>query len=166
MDQEQLNAIKERVENATNGPWQVYEMEDGTHIGTAEHHPQLKSPMHVVTMSYWGEKPHSRVFIDQHNAEFIVNAIEDVPALVAEVERLSEELTQSNVERMKLVVDKDYEKSQKSEYIKTLHLVNEENKRLREALEKVMEVEAPIMEGWETSVYEIARKALGGKTHE
>lgn len=88
MNKEQLNAIKERALNATDGPWQVYEMEDGTHIGTAEHHPQLKSPMHVVTMSYWGDKPHSRVFIDKDNAEFIKHAITDVPALVAEVERL------------------------------------------------------------------------------
>ncbi|WP_339260922.1 hypothetical protein [Lysinibacillus sp. FSL K6-3209] len=92
MNQEQLNAIKERALNATDGPWQVYEMEDGTHIGTAEHHPQLKSPMHVVTMIYWGDKPHSRVFIDKDNAEFIKHAITDVPALVAEVERLRETL--------------------------------------------------------------------------
>lgn len=121
MNQEQLNAIKERALNATDGPWQVYEMEDGTHIGTAEHHPQLKSPMHVVTMSYWGDKPHSRVFIGKDNAEFIKHAITDVPALVAEVERL------------------------------------------REALEKIMEAEAPNMEGWETMVYKIARQALGGE---
>lgn len=36
------------------------------------------------------------------------------------------------------------------------------NERLREALEKVMEVEAPIMEGWETPAYKIARQALDG----
>ncbi|MEG0381479.1 MAG: hypothetical protein RR603_07255 [Kurthia sp.] len=39
-----------------------------------------------------------------------------------------------------------------------------ENKRLHEALAKVMEVEAPNMEGWETCAYKIARQALeGGK---
>ncbi len=38
-----------------------------------------------------------------------------------------------------------------------------EVERLREALEKVMEVEEPIMEGWETSAYKIAQEALGGE---
>ena len=47
-----------------------------------------------------------------------------------------------------------------------LKRAEEENKKLRAALEKVMEVEAPIMEGWETSAYKIARQALGGETHE
>ncbi|MGN4127656.1 hypothetical protein ACMGD3_22000 [Lysinibacillus sphaericus] len=36
-----------------------------------------------------------------------------------------------------------------------------EIERLRQALAKIMEAEAPIMEGWETTTYEIARKALG-----
>ncbi|MFJ8099371.1 hypothetical protein [Lysinibacillus sp. NPDC096212] len=47
-----------------------------------------------------------------------------------------------------------------------LKRAEEENKKLREALEEIMEAEEPIMEGWETSVYEIARKALGGEAHE
>lgn len=44
-----------------------------------------------------------------------------------------------------------------------------EVEKLRKALEKVMEIEAPIMEGtegWETRSYEIARQALGGEAHE
>lgn len=41
-----------------------------------------------------------------------------------------------------------------------------EVERLHQALAKVMEVEAPIMEGWETSVYKIAREALGGEAYE
>lgn len=41
-----------------------------------------------------------------------------------------------------------------------------EVERLRKALEKVMEVEEPIMEGWETTTYEIARQALGGDAHD
>lgn len=39
-----------------------------------------------------------------------------------------------------------------------------EVERLHQALEKVMEVEAPIMEGWETPAYKIAQEALGGET--
>lgn len=37
---------------------------------------------------------------------------------------------------------------------------------LREALRRIMEVEEPIMEGWETSAYKIAQEALGGEAHE
>lgn len=40
-------------------------------------------------------------------------------------------------------------------------IVQTENKRLHEALEKVMEAEAPNMEGWETELHKIAREALG-----
>jgi len=47
-----------------------------------------------------------------------------------------------------------------------LKRAEEENKRLHEALEKIMEAEAPNMEGWETEVYKIAREALGGEAHE
>lgn len=41
-----------------------------------------------------------------------------------------------------------------------------EVERLREALEKVMEVEASNMEGYETCAYKISRQALGGEAHE
>lgn len=44
-----------------------------------------------------------------------------------------------------------------------LKRAEEENKNLRKALEKVMEVEAPNMEGYETCAYKIARQALGGE---
>ncbi|MGE7132630.1 hypothetical protein [Lysinibacillus xylanilyticus] len=50
-----------------------------------------------------------------------------------------------------------------------LKRVEEENIKLRKALEKIMGVEAPIMEGtegWETRAYGIARQALGGEDHE
>ena len=44
-----------------------------------------------------------------------------------------------------------------------LKRAEEENQKFRKALEKIMEDQAPIMEGWETTTYEIARKALGGE---
>lgn len=47
-----------------------------------------------------------------------------------------------------------------------LKRAEEENQKFRKALEKVMEVEAPIMEGWETPAYKIAQEALGGEAHE
>lgn len=47
-----------------------------------------------------------------------------------------------------------------------LKKAEEENEKLREALEKIMEAESPNMEGWETEVYKIAREALGGEADE
>lgn len=73
MNPEQLNAIKERVAKATQGPWEYDEDERGiwnkggfNYLGT-------------VTLSH-------------NSAEFIAHAREDVPALVAEVERLRQVL--------------------------------------------------------------------------
>ena len=47
-----------------------------------------------------------------------------------------------------------------------LKRAEEENQKFRKALEEIMEDQAPIMDGWETTTYEIARKALGGEAHE
>lgn len=47
-----------------------------------------------------------------------------------------------------------------------LKRAEEENQKFRKALEEIMEDQAPIMEGWETTTYEIARQALGGEAHE
>ena len=108
MNQEQLNAIKERVAKATQGPWE-YDEED-------------RGIWNKGALNYLGT-----VKLPNKDANFIAHSREDVPALIAEVERL------------------------------------------HKALEKVMEVEAPIMEGtkgWETRSYEIARKALGGEAYE
>lgn len=156
MNQEQFNAIKERVAKATPGPWESEE--------TTEGHIDIFNPNEDYAICQTGNETYD--CLNDGDTEFIKHSITDVPALVAEVERLNEELTLSNVERMSLVVDKAYEKSQKREYIKTLHLINEQNSLLRKALEKVMEVEAPIMEGWETPAYKIAQEALGGEAHE
>ncbi|WP_369378752.1 hypothetical protein [Lysinibacillus fusiformis] len=47
-----------------------------------------------------------------------------------------------------------------------LKRAEEENQKFRKALEEIMEDQAPIMEGWETTTYKIARKALDGESHE
>lgn len=114
MKQEQLNVIKERVENATPGPWESEE--------TAEGHVDIFNPNEDYAVCQTGNETYD--CLNEGDTEFIKHSITDVPVLVAEVERL------------------------------------------QKALEKVMEVEAPIMEGWETTTYEIARKALGGEAHE
>jgi len=114
MNQEQLNAIKERVSKATSGPWLVaYDTDDRDHVIDIWFNGKDNGHVEIHDNSF-GNAP--------DNAKFISYAREDVPALVAEVEML------------------------------------------HKALEKVMEVEAPIMEGWETPAYKIAREALGGES--
>ncbi|MGE8004007.1 hypothetical protein [Lysinibacillus sp. NPDC093216] len=148
MNPEQLNAIKERVANATPGPWESGQIEGE------------KSYCVIDNDSFIGKG------MLRKDSEFIAHAQEDVPALVTEVERLKadrerwfkrESSLQKEIERLQAIeIESD---SKLCEQKKGIEL-------LRKALEKVMEVEAPIMEGWETSVYEIARKALGGEVHD
>lgn len=114
MNQEQLNAIKERVGKATQGPWESEE--------TAEGHIDIFNPNEDYVICQTGNETYD--CLNDGNTEFIKHSITDVPALVVEVERL------------------------------------------QKALEQVMEVEEPIMEGWETSAYKIAQEALGGEAHE
>lgn len=105
MDQEQLNAIKERVAKATPGPWEYDEDERGiwnkggfNYLGT-------------VTLSH-------------NSAEFIAHAREDVPALVAEVEYLRGMLRDTR----KIV-------RQKVKEVKTLQNACKNHKAKQEALE-------------------------------
>lgn len=101
--------------------------------------------------------------------------IEGVPALIAEVERLNKELNKSKVEQMDLLTDKAFERSEKRKYIKLTHLVNEENKRLRKALEYYADTKhyepycIPVGD-YASDVTEdngeIARQALGGEANE
>lgn len=77
MKPEQINAIKERAAKATPGTWVVRKHTGGiidvVSVETTEHHEYL-----------------TRIELGEiEDAEFIAHAREDVPALVAEVERLS-----------------------------------------------------------------------------
>jgi len=147
INQEQLNAIKERVANATPGPWLVEESRYEGRFNAASADENYDLPACLMGIE---------------DTDFLTHAREDVPALVAEVERLNKELNKLNIKSMDLVVDKANERSQKREYIKTLHLVNEENKRLREALKFYANDELYPDE----DLGEIARKALGGEAYE
>ncbi|NOG28552.1 hypothetical protein [Lysinibacillus fusiformis] len=89
---------------------------------------------------------------DVNDTEFIAHARKDVPALVTEVESLNE-LRKDDF--LMLCEARD-----------DVRFMQKQVEGLRKALEKVMEVEAPIMEGWETTTYEIARQALGGESDE
>ena len=142
MNQAQLNAIKERLAKATPGPWESEE--------TAEGHIEILSPNENYTICQMQNE--NIDCLNEGDTEFIKHAITDVPALVDEVERL-----QNSCEL--------YEVARRNDG-KMIEHKNAEIKKLREALEQVMEVEAPIAEGWETCAYKIARQALGGEAHE
>lgn len=80
MKQEQLNAIKERVEKATPGPWEVRNDNEGT-----EYFPFWVVSKLELDSGEWFAELHVG---DISDAQFIANAREDVPVLVTEVERL------------------------------------------------------------------------------
>ena len=93
MDQKHLNAIKERVAKATLGPWKVVKSEEtGVQIGTTWESGQLKNCVPVVTTAHGVE--FVTIYINDNNSNFIAHARDDVPALVAEVERLRQALTE------------------------------------------------------------------------
>lgn len=76
MKTERLNAIKERVKNTTNGPWKMRTDSNGDYMVIGD------NPI-----------PPIATYLFDYDAEFIAHAREDVPALVAEVERLREALS-------------------------------------------------------------------------
>lgn len=167
MNQEQLNAIKERVAKVSAGEWEC------RYIGHSRPQYSVVNAEEYVAHIY-----------DVNDAEFIANAREDVPALVAEVEYLREMLRDTRkVVRQKVKEVKTLQNACKNHKAKQevlefhlkvsiqhaeeldseLEAEVTDNEQLRKALEKVMEVEAPIMEGWETPAYKIAQEALGGE---
>lgn len=87
MNQEQLNAIKERVEKTTPGPWIVAPEKCG---------PEGQSVYESDSFGWICEvgDPYPRGNNrPQENMEFIAHAREDVPALITEIERLREALS-------------------------------------------------------------------------
>lgn len=156
MNQAQLNAIKERVAKASPGPWESEE--------TTEGHIDIFNPNQDYAICQTGNETYD--CLNDGDTEFIKHAITDVPALVAEVERLKadkerwfkrESSLQKEIERLQAIeIESD---SKLCEQKKEIEL-------LSKAPEKVMEVEAPNMEGYETCAYKIAREALGGEADE
>lgn len=76
MTREQLDAIRERVDGATSGPWGCYG--DGAHEVFDAGEYSDGDPGEVV----------AAVIEKLSDAQFIAQAREDIPALLAEVERL------------------------------------------------------------------------------
>lgn len=82
LTEEQLLAIKTRAEAATPGPW--YHVLAAI-VGTTPRHDDDNTT--CICNTEWGNSTNI-----QPNAEFIASAREDVPALLAEVERLRKQL--------------------------------------------------------------------------
>ena len=91
MNEQELQAVKERAEKATVGPWKVYQDEFSTMIGSEVIHPQLNEGLPVVTEAHYDDETIG-IYINDNDSKFIVHAREDVPALIAEVERLKKAL--------------------------------------------------------------------------
>ncbi|WP_249650510.1 MULTISPECIES: hypothetical protein [unclassified Lysinibacillus] len=164
MNQEQLNAIKDRMSKATPGPWLVGESRYEGRFNAASANENYDLPACLMGIE---------------DAEFVTHSREDVPALVAEVERLQNrcELYELVKRNDKKTIEQIYEFNERlttdlferMDYNGKLAKQNsdavKEIERLRKALEKVMEVELPIMEGWETLAYKVARQALDGDSN-
>lgn len=81
-----LEEIKKRCEAATLGPWDVFVLHaDGTII-TIDGRFEIRTPDYDVCAEIPGSAPIRRL----SDAKFIAHARSDIPALIAEVERLRE----------------------------------------------------------------------------
>jgi len=78
MNAEQLNAIKERAAKATPGPWEAKGLHSLSYARVEKRETKYESKIIVEALN-------------DDNIVFIAHAREDVPALVAEVERLQQE---------------------------------------------------------------------------
>lgn len=156
MNQEQLNAIKERVAKATPGPWESEE--------TAAGHIDIFNPNEDYAICQTGNETYD--CLNDGDTEFIKHAITDVPVLVAEVERLQTELAKT---------EKCYEIMEKATF-KASEMLKEtkiENERFRETLcfygdlsKYVIIAHMNKETDLAVDLGEKARQALGGEAHE
>lgn len=103
MTEQELQAIKERAEAATPGPWEVVKSKEaGVQIGTAWKHGQLKAGVPVVTTAHGVNSV--TIYINDGNAEFIAAAREDVSVLLDEVERLTQIIRELHAEKVTLIM--------------------------------------------------------------
>lgn len=86
-----LAAIRQRVEKATEGPWDYYVLPQPVGINRATLHSE-----HGPRETFWTVDlpPEIGAAGTESDAEFIAHAREDIPALLAEVERLRAKLKQ------------------------------------------------------------------------
>ena len=102
-----LFEIKKRFNATTYGPWKIYENEEGTCIGAAEDHPQLKSPAPVVSMAHSSEG--KKIHISKDNADFIAHSKEDVDWLINHIEHLYKFMNDSALSQVSYDIVRDDE---------------------------------------------------------
>lgn len=112
MTKEQIDAIASRAAAAERGPWEV------TNGGDNETSTFIDGPEGDVLIRDWrgsGYLSEEYVWVEEPNAEFIAHAREDIPALLAEVERLrgvlakARAVTEDKVERVqKIMIDESF----------------------------------------------------------
>ena len=124
MTEEQLQEIKERVAKATPGPWKWENY--GAEYDFETTMPSLNGVNNKEIMNFGdGEQyyPTEGTPPDEADAGFIAHAREDVPALIAEVERLRKE----NKDLLQMVLHDTHD-----EFVAVREI-----KKLREALNKI-----------------------------
>lgn len=161
MNAEQLQAIKDRVDKATPGPWIIEESRFGSFNAAS------------VDESY--DLP--ACLMNNANAQFVTNAREDIPALVEEVKRLQNEkealefhlkvsinANEELNEELEVEVTENERLIKKAEQYDVIahdrDTLTVENNRLRAALKLILEDEAPNCDGYETFIHATARQAL------
>jgi hypothetical protein len=85
MTSEQLTAIRERCDAATNGPWELEQVTVPEENGPGV---DITYPNIVMWRDHEGNVVSDLWNMSQEDADFIVNAHRDVPDLLDEVERL------------------------------------------------------------------------------
>lgn len=98
MTPERLQAIKQRCQRATDGPWEV-EGRGGVYMNG-------RRDAYIVVQRKTGRCLHAPTWTFD-DAMFVAHAREDVPALVAEVERLWKENRRLHQEIQRAVPEND-----------------------------------------------------------
>lgn len=125
MNQEQLNAIKERVAKATPAPWYWNKNYKRGVSSNADSEGDIAD--------FWKDDNATA------DAQFVAHAREDVPLLIEEIERLREENRQLNL-KYEFTPD-EIQAALHEAYVEKLNIeiakLREENGKLREALEHI-----------------------------
>jgi hypothetical protein len=147
-----LDEIRKRVEQATPGPWErsdfAHAVDDTFEVKSRGKLYQNGYPSLVASEA------------DRRDANFIAHAREDIPWLIAEVERLQMELAEARKQR-------DHEATRRASAFKELERTEEEVERLREPL-SVIDYTArsrgyPTPKDWDELV-RLVREALRKET--
>lgn len=158
INQEQLNAIKERMAKATPGPWLVEESRYEGRFNAASADENYDLPACLMGIE---------------DAEFVTHSREDVPALVAEVEYLRGMLRDTRkIVRQKVKEVKTLQNACRNHKAKQEALVTG-NEQLRETLcfygdlsKYVIIAHMNKETDLAVDLGEKARQALGGEAHE